>query len=247
MPACLCVASFISTARAEDQVLQVYDSVCMTPLVDQCATTHWPAHAGSIVQGNTVCPSGYSWTFQQGCFLDTTDAAAVAGRYEACRHIVESTPPAQQCVRRIQIDRFLNSQTELNSTLQKDMRTLLNQFCKAYPTAPEQAANCDKVIPPAGSVTGRSRGVGRRAGPSRNKRITSPRDGSCVLLRQARIGTQVVKVIERCMPKVIFHKRINRQVLFEQFFGISIAHDATSATDSDSLIGHQQSVRRAAA
>lgn len=146
----LAVASLLLLSSAKpviaQQTIQVFDSVCMAPLIEACVKA-WPPHSPS---NPPSCPAGYVADPRGGCSRDDAfDGPAVAGRYETCQRRLETTAAAgqngNQCIRNIPVDAFVSAQTELNSILRNDMRLLLNQFCQTY-AAPN--TDCNKLVPP---------------------------------------------------------------------------------------------------
>jgi hypothetical protein len=138
----------VAVSCPAQQVIQIFDSVCMAPLVDACVQ-QWPAKAESVTSPAALpeCPPGYKSRAVGGgyeCLIDTqADGAAIAGRYIACQRRVESTPTGQSCIRQIKMEQMLSAQTELNNTLKTDMRTLLHEFCNTYGTV----GKCDELLP----------------------------------------------------------------------------------------------------
>ncbi|SOD42781.1 hypothetical protein [Nitrosovibrio sp. Nv4] len=147
-----------------DKEITVFDEVCLQDIVRKCAEdihvgtpASWrllvkdkeppltmtrplpdnPAYQQWIVQWRSaLCPAGYNKPAPNDECLPTVETKQTA--YQYCYYKVRAEIPSA-CVRVLRPEVIAESSS-------KDMRLLLNQFCKTYA---EKKEKCDEVLPPA--------------------------------------------------------------------------------------------------
>ena len=147
-----------------DKEITVFDEVCLQDIVRKCAediqvgtpasrrflvkdkepplnmTRPDPNQSGAavwIVQWNSaLCPGGYNKPSPNDECLPTVETKQTA--YQYCYYKVRAEIPSA-CVRVLRPEVIAESSS-------KDMRLLLNQFCKTYA---EKKEKCDEVLPSA--------------------------------------------------------------------------------------------------